>query len=167
MENQKEKSRDIELRSEKVRNIIGQIPPFLVRSGMGMIAVVVALALGVCYFIPYYETVEGRVEILGDYGQILLPYEYQWKIQTGQQVRVELDGFPSTEFGTLRGVISEIYPSPIKDPTDNQLFLKVEMDLPERLTTSNKNELPFTPGMQGTATVVVSKRRLLLELFAK
>lgn len=59
----KGKSGDIELRSEKVRNIIGQIPPFLVRSGIGVIALVVVLALAVCYFIPYYETAEGHITL--------------------------------------------------------------------------------------------------------
>jgi len=238
-----------------VRNIIGQIPPVLVRSGMGVIAIVVALALAVCYFIPYYETVEGRVEIFsipeskicvspmqgsvhfeidehivdrGDtigyiqsadsvirltadisgklslnvkqernvaagevlyaitpnlvsniYGQILLPYEYKTKIQNGQQVRIELDGFPYKEYGMLQGVIGKIYPLAVADdgnvnPLDAdmpdaeqtaQMLLKADLDLPERLMTSSQGELSFIPGMQGTAIVIVSEQRLLLRLF--
>jgi hypothetical protein len=252
MEEQKAKSSDIELRSEKVRNIIGQIPPFLVRSGMGVIAVVVVLALAVCYFIPYYETAEGSVEILsipgsvicvspshgtvhfeiegnesavnrgdtigyirtadsiirltadisgklslnvkqdetivagetiyaitpnpisGVYGRVLLPYEYKAKIIEGQQVRIELAGFPSNEYGTLQGVVGEIYPLVVAD-MGNAAFpdarnseyglLKVDVDLPDGLTTSSQVELTFTPGMYGTVTVIISKQRLLLTLF--
>jgi hypothetical protein len=242
MEEQKEKHRDIELRSEKVRNIIGQIPPFLVRSGMGVIAVVVALALAVCYFIPYYETVEGNIEILsvpesviyvsstqgsvhlktdqneltvkrgdtigciqsadsvirltadisgilslnvkqdeqivagetlyaiapdsisGVYGRVLLSYDQKAKIQVGQQVRIELSGFPSKEYGILSGVVGEIYPFKVTT-LSGQSFLKADVDLSDRLITSNRNELLFTPGMQGTATIIISKQRLLLTLF--
>lgn len=159
-----EPTKEIELRSEKVRNIIGQIPPLLVHSGMGVIALVVLITLTVSYFIPYYETVEGRVEILGDHREVLLPYKDQWRVQTGQQVRVEMDGFPQAQFGVLSGVISKIHPAPVKN---GEMFLKVDMDLPDHLTTSNGNKLPFTPRMQGTATIIVSKQRLLLKLFVR
>lgn len=59
-------SKPVELRSEKMRNIIGQIPSFLIRCGIGVIAVVVVLVLAVCYFIPYYETVEGKIIIVSN-----------------------------------------------------------------------------------------------------
>lgn len=51
--NQKDVSSDIELRSEKVRNLLGEIPPLLVRWGMVIIvAIFLALLLVVC-FVPY------------------------------------------------------------------------------------------------------------------
>lgn len=44
---------EIELRSEKVRNLLGEIPPALVRWGMVIIvAIFLALLLVVC-FVPY------------------------------------------------------------------------------------------------------------------
>jgi hypothetical protein len=50
MENDKN---DIELRSEKVRQLIGEIPPSLIRCGIIIIAVIViALITAVC-FLPY------------------------------------------------------------------------------------------------------------------
>lgn len=257
MGEQNEKTIDIELRSEKVRNIIGQIPPFLIRSGMGVMAVVIVLALVVSFFIPYYETVEGYIEIVsipestiyvshaygavhfetnaeqstvkqgdtigyiqsadsvirltadisgrlllntkqderivegetlyaitpdpvsGVYGRVLLPYEYKTKVLKGQQVRIELAGFPSKKYGTLSGVINEIYPLAIAYSRDLTLpntdlpntqptaskFLKVDIDLYNGLITSNRNELLFAPGMHGIVTVVLSKQRLLLTLF--
>ena len=51
--NQKNVSSDIELRSEKVRNLLGEIPPLLVRWGMVIIvAIFLAILLVVC-FVPY------------------------------------------------------------------------------------------------------------------
>lgn len=48
-----EKETEIELRSEKVRNLLGEIPPALVRWGMVIIiAIFLALLLVVC-FVPY------------------------------------------------------------------------------------------------------------------
>lgn len=46
-------SGDIELRSEKVRSLLGEIPPSLVRWGTAIImAIFIALLLVVC-FVPY------------------------------------------------------------------------------------------------------------------
>lgn len=46
---------NIELRSEKVRNIIGEIPPALVRWGIAIIVVifVILLAIVLCIKYPY------------------------------------------------------------------------------------------------------------------
>lgn len=52
MRDSEEKQR-IELRSEKVRNIIGEIPPALVRWGIAVIAIVVIMLLLAVLCIPY------------------------------------------------------------------------------------------------------------------
>lgn len=52
---EKEKNRDIELRSEKVRNIIGQIPSRILRIGITVISVIILLVILLFYFIPYPE----------------------------------------------------------------------------------------------------------------
>lgn len=43
----------IELRSEKVRNIIGQIPPFLIRWGNTLLLVIFLLLLAAGYFFSW------------------------------------------------------------------------------------------------------------------
>lgn len=53
MENEKNTHDKIELRSEKVRQLIGEIPPSLVRWGIAIIAIVfIALCTAVC-LLPY------------------------------------------------------------------------------------------------------------------
>lgn len=58
---QAEKS--IELRSEKVRNIVGQIPSLLIRQGILIIGLVLLLLLGISAFIPYKKTLPITVTI--------------------------------------------------------------------------------------------------------
>lgn len=47
------KNKEIELRSEKVRNLLGEIPPALVRWGTVIIMVVFLILLLVLCFMPY------------------------------------------------------------------------------------------------------------------
>lgn len=43
----------IELRSEKVRNIIGTIPPALVRWGIAVITIILVMLMLVVFLVPY------------------------------------------------------------------------------------------------------------------
>lgn len=52
---EEKKYKDIELRSEKVRNIVGKIPPRLLRIGVSIISVTLVLVLVLAYTIPYPE----------------------------------------------------------------------------------------------------------------
>ena len=49
----KKRPSDIELRSEKVRNLLGEIPPSLVRWGTVIIVAVLLILLLVVCFVPY------------------------------------------------------------------------------------------------------------------
>ena len=64
----KDTNSKIELRSEKVRNIIGEIPPALVRWGIAIIVVIFAILLSVvlCVKYPYGygETIFQHIFIL-------------------------------------------------------------------------------------------------------
>ena len=54
---------NIELRSEKVRNIIGQIPPMLLRHGAAIIGAALLAMVSISVFIPYQESVHVEVTI--------------------------------------------------------------------------------------------------------
>ncbi len=49
----KRKSTGMELRSEKVRNLLGEIPPFLVEWGTVIIVAIFLILLMVVCFVPY------------------------------------------------------------------------------------------------------------------
>lgn len=66
MEKQKNKQeRSFELRSEKVRSIVGQIPSSLVRYGITAIGLVLVCLLAVAYFLPYKQVYSGTATIHG------------------------------------------------------------------------------------------------------
>ncbi|MDR3226321.1 MAG: hypothetical protein LBT56_01440 [Prevotellaceae bacterium] len=55
--------KNIELRSEKVRNIVGKIPPALVRYAMTIIAFVLITLFIISLIIPYRETINLSISI--------------------------------------------------------------------------------------------------------
>lgn len=67
MEKQEEKQeRSFEIRSEKVRSIVGQIPSSLVRYGITAIGIVLLCLLAVTYFLPYKQVYTGIAIVYGD-----------------------------------------------------------------------------------------------------
>lgn len=58
-----EENRQIELRSEKVRNIIGQVPPDLLRYGNCIIALSLLILVVIAMIIPYQPTLNIEIEI--------------------------------------------------------------------------------------------------------
>ncbi len=56
-----DRKKTIELRSEKVRNIIGKIPSVLVRYGALLIGVALLIFVAIAAFIPYRETIPVKI----------------------------------------------------------------------------------------------------------
>ena len=66
MEKQENKQeRSFELRSEKVRSIVGQIPSSLVRYGITAIGAILLFLLAVAYFLPYKQVYLGTATVQG------------------------------------------------------------------------------------------------------
>lgn len=63
MEEERKQERSYELRSEKVRSIVGQIPSSLVRYGTTIIGLVLVILLVVAYFLPYKQVYSGAATI--------------------------------------------------------------------------------------------------------
>ena len=77
MEQNEKESDNIELRSEKVRNVIGKVPPRLVSLGTVVITIIV-LALAVAFYkIPYPISIEVNGEVINQRTvQVFVPYKY-------------------------------------------------------------------------------------------
>lgn len=52
-----------ELRSEKIRNIVGPMPPKLIRYGIGMICLAMAMVVSVSAFLPFRKVIRGIIYI--------------------------------------------------------------------------------------------------------
>ena len=63
MKEEKKPERNFELRSEKVRSIVGQIPSALIRYGITAIGAVLLCLLAVAYFLPYKQVYSGTATI--------------------------------------------------------------------------------------------------------
>lgn len=61
----KKEERSFELRSEKVRSIVGQIPSSLIRYGITAIGLVLVCLFVVAYFLPYKQVYSGTATIYG------------------------------------------------------------------------------------------------------
>ena len=84
---------NIELRSEKVRHIIGKVPPLLVRTGTVVVTLIV-IALSIAFYpirYPITIEVEGRV-MPHDTLQIVVPYKYLYLFTEPRQVSVTYEG---------------------------------------------------------------------------
>lgn len=55
--------KSFELRSESVRNIVGQIPPTLIRYGIVVVVLVLFVLIGVASFVPYCRVICGTATI--------------------------------------------------------------------------------------------------------
>lgn len=63
MEDKQKQERSFELRSEKVRSIVGQIPSSLVRYGITIIGVVLVVLALIAYYLPYKTVYAGSATI--------------------------------------------------------------------------------------------------------
>ena len=99
----------IELRSEKVRHIIGEIPSGIVRYGITIITIVILVLLVGAYFIPYPETISTRIEMTDrQQGTVDIPYKYVNWVVKGMNVSIELEGYDTEMYGVTNGTITAI-----------------------------------------------------------
>lgn len=63
MAEEKKQELSFELRSEKVRSIVGQIPSSLVRYGISVIGLVLCVLVGVAYLLPYKQVYSGNATV--------------------------------------------------------------------------------------------------------
>ena len=96
----KEKELDhIELRSEKVRIVIGKVPPRLVSLGTVIITIIV-LALTVTFYkIPYSISIEATGEVVSpEKIQLLVPYKYLYLFDELRMAYVSFEGYDNVSY---------------------------------------------------------------------
>ncbi|MEI8272156.1 MAG: hypothetical protein WCG08_06000 [Paludibacter sp.] len=166
----------IELRSEKVRNLIGRIPPKIIRSGTLVLFVVFLSLLISSYFFPYSETITVPVQIkeyqistthslTKSYIAIaFVPIDIQSKIIVGQKSFIEIEGYNKNTYGQI---VSSIY-SRSNRPIikDKKKYILFQLSLQNGLTSNKGKTISYYDNMQGTATITLKKERLMTILFS-
>lgn len=93
MEQKETESDNIELRSEKVRNVIGKVPPRLVSLGTVVITIIV-LALAVAFYKkPYPISIEANGEVINQRTvQVFVPYKYLYLFDEPRTAYISFEG---------------------------------------------------------------------------
>ena len=100
---------------------------------------------------------EGQVRIIG---KILLPPQGAGKVKVGQTVNVKFDSYPYMEYGMVKVTISNISLVPVHVGEGEKAYM-LEVEFPEKLTTTYHKELTFSQEMSGTAEIITDDLRLL------
>src|SRR5574344_1812755 len=148
---------NIELRSEKVRNIIGVVPPSLVRFGISLIALLFIFLAVAAYCIPYQESIEAQavVKVSNNrkYASVLIPYRYLNEVSPGMEIQMEFEGYPSNSYGTIQSTISSADKRLITIQQDN--YFEVQAVIP------NASRYEIVKGMKGTASVLIRNKSIV------
>ncbi len=91
-----------------------------------------------------------------------VPASNTGKIRNGQAVNIKLANYPHNEFGQLSGIVKTT--SSIPDKNNNY---RVEVALPNGLTTSYNKSIEYKPEMNGSAEIVTEQLSILDRIFNK
>ncbi len=143
----------IELRSEKVRHIIGEIPSKIVRYGITIITIVILGLLVGGYFIPYPETISAKVQMTNAHqGTIAVPYKYVNWVTKGMTANIEFEGYDAETYGAANGTITAT------SHTSRQTAAGSVFTAQIRITDCRYK---IINGMTGTASILVSNESVL------
>ena len=149
----------IELRSEKVRHIIGEIPSGIVRYGITIITIVILGLLVGAYFIPYPETISAKVQMTNAHqGTIAVPYKYVNAIARGMTANIEVEGYDAETYGAAKGEITATSHTPRQTATGSVFTAQV------RITDC---KYKIVSGMTGTASILVSNESVLQRIIQR
>ena len=158
MDNNKNETDKIELRSEKVRHIIGQVPPTLMRTGT-MVITLVVIALAVAFYIIRYPiTIEAQGKVTrNDSVELLVPYKYLYLFDESRTARI-----------TIEGQAEDAAPivCPITSHNENLLIVDGNHYFTAK-TYIRSNGTSVQPGLNVLARIVVSDKTLWQQVFKK
>lgn len=112
---------NLELRSERVRNIIGEIPPGLVRYGTMLVMFILVALFLAAYYIPYPQTLKANGKVIIENGistiNVPVPYKYINSIHKDMNVIVSVEGNNNKVPSTVSSVDNQM-----QDINNSHLF---------------------------------------------
>ena len=146
----------IELRSEKVRHVIEEVPSRIVRYGITIITFVIFGLLVSVYFIPYPETINVKAQLSTIHqGTIAIPYKYANTIARGMAVTIKVDGYDTQTYGVAHGMIIAISYIPQQMVDGSVLMAQVEI---------TDCRYKIISGMTGKASILISNESVLRKI---
>ena len=156
MDSNKNDIDNIELRSEKVRHIIGQVPPTLVRTGT-MVITLVVIALAIAFYtIRYHITIEAQGKVTSnDSVELLIPYKYLYLFDEPRTARITLEGQDNDDTPIVCPITS--HNDKLLDVGENHYFTAK--------THIRSNGSNSQPGLKVSARIVISDKTLWQQVF--
>lgn len=148
----------IELRSEKVRNIIGKVPPEIIRTGIGDITLILLVLILAAFLVPYPESVKAPAIVIATdetniHVQLSIPYRYVTKIKEGMTVEMEMEGYEVAGHGYTKGRIENCNAAVKVVDGNNYFTAEVTID-------AGHTRYPLWEGMKGTASILISDKSI-------
>lgn len=158
MDNNKNDIDNIELRSEKVRHIIGQVPPALVRIGTMVITLVVIALVIASYTIRYPITIEAQGKVMrNDSVELLVPYKYLYLFDEPRMARITLEG----QDNDVASIVC-----PVTSHNDKLLIVDGNHYFAAK-TFIHRYGSNAQPGLKVSARIVVSDKTVWQQIFRK
>ncbi len=104
--------------------------------------------------VPLQRTGDGYI------AEVDLPVTGSGKIKEGQRAIIKLEEYPAEEFGFIEGVVKS---KPSYSDSPDQL--RLELSLPNGLTTSKGEPIQYEFSMQGSTEIIIEDKRFLERLF--
>lgn len=154
-----EEKDNIELRSEKVRNLIGQIPPVIIRAGISVIFFIILILLIGSWFFKFEYTIKTTATINQHTEDLIIelkiPANEISKIKTGQKVIIDFNNIPNLYNEKM---ITKIQTVPdIIEITEDGGFYNAEILLKEKPKTELGITLSIQKEIKANAEIVTDK----------
>lgn len=92
-------------------------------------------------------------------GTVALPVQGSGKVEVGQKVNIQIENYPSNEYGMVIGQVESIS----LVPRDN--LYSIRISLIDGFVSTYKKELVFRQEMQGVAEIITEDKRLIERVF--
>ena len=150
-------SDNIEFRSEKVRNVIGKVPPRLVSLGTVLITVIV-LALALAFYkIPYPISIEATGEVINQRTvQVFVPYKYLYLFDEPRTAHVSFEGNDDASYSC--NVIS--HNAKLIHREEGNYFMAIAT-----VSTQGRNTPVLQKYMKADVRVIISNQTLWQQVF--
>lgn len=152
---------NIELRSEKTRQIICMPPSGFVRYGTQIMFFIIAAVLAIACFVPYSENLQTEATVgIDTNGEIMvyayIPYYQISAIHEGMNAEIEFEGYLSADYGHVSAVVSRIDKD--VNHVNGQSYFKVEFN------AQFNTGIAVSEGMSGKVSILISDRSIIKKM---
>ncbi|WP_212005505.1 hypothetical protein [Chitinophaga sp. HK235] len=154
-----------EVRSEEVQEIMGKMPPWIIRSGISLIGVLIVGAFVWAGYFRYPDVLPLQVRITPGAQALVvqgnIPAAEAWRVKTGQPVMLRLAAYPADTYGLLPGTVTA------EAVAVNDSSFRVDIRLSQGMRSTTGQEIPSQPVLTGTAEIMTADQSVLQRIMGR